>query len=194
VYERTRGTELPGNYNPVLLAELYREQSQPWITMAKKHVQNTVVMTRQWVRSAGSRLIREEGLRGEVEVIFDQWLSGAESQALEELNKLVADEQRHPLTYNHYYTDNVQKSRQDAQKRALRRALNLVTEEDWNGKLHISNNRLDIDRFVSALEARITVDMDKQACSEALNELNAYYKVCYPNKYTIYRLNKGRSQ
>lgn len=94
-----------------------------------------------------------------------------------ELEKLSEDEKGSPLTYNHYYTDNVQKSRLNAQKTAVRTAIAQVTEQDWRGKLHISNHQDDIDRFVSAIESRITVDMDEQACKEALTELDAYYKV-----------------
>ncbi|KAH7115498.1 hypothetical protein B0J13DRAFT_459625, partial [Dactylonectria estremocensis] len=36
---------------------------------------------------------------------------------------------------------------------------------------------VEIEKFVSALQSRITVNMDEQACNEALTELHAYYKV-----------------
>jgi hypothetical protein len=96
---------------------------------------------------------------------------------LEELNKLLEDERRSPLTYNHYYTDNIQKARGDMQKAAVRNATNLAKEQDWNGKLHINNDAWNIERFVLAVESRIVVDMDEQACKEALTQLKAYYKV-----------------
>jgi hypothetical protein len=96
---------------------------------------------------------------------------------LEELSKLIEDERRSPLTYNHYYTDNIQKARLDTQKTAVKNAVSLVASEDWHGKLHISNVQNDIDRFVSSIGSRITVDMDKQACHEAKTELDSYYKV-----------------
>lgn len=52
-----------------------------------------------------------------------------------------------------------------------------MTKEDRHGKLHISNHPEDINGFVAAIESKITVDMDEQACKEALIELHAYYKV-----------------
>lgn len=131
----------------------------------------------QWVELAVKRLIPEEKLRGEVRSILQDWLENGEAEALAELRKLIDDEQGSPMTYNHYYTDNVQKSRLDAQKVAMRSAVNEVTQHEWGGELHISNHQDDINRFMSAIEARITVDMDEQACKEALTELESYYKV-----------------
>lgn len=111
-------------------------------------------------------------------MILCAWLDKAKQLALAELSNLVDDERRSPLTYNHYYTDNVQKSRLASERATFRKAIALVTEENWHGKLHISNHPDSIENFVSAIEARITVDMDEQACNESLTQLNAYYKVC----------------
>ncbi|WKT40362.1 hypothetical protein QSH57_005168 [Fusarium oxysporum f. sp. vasinfectum] len=102
---------------------------------------------------------------------------GAREQASNELDKLIQDEKRSPLTYNHYYTDNVQKARLNFQRTAIKDVVAEVTQLDWHGKLHISNSSVEIEKFVSALQARITVNMDEQACNEAVTELNAYYKV-----------------
>ena len=38
---------------------------------------------------------------------------------------------------------------------------------------------MDAEKLLALLQSRITVDIDKQACSEALAGLNAYYKVDY---------------
>lgn len=106
------------------------------------------------------------------------WLQNSETAASTELRRLLDDEKDSPMTYNHYYTDNVQKSRLDAQKAAMRLAVVDVAQHEWGGKLHISNQAEDLDRFLSAIESRIIVDMDEQACQEALKELDSYYKVC----------------
>lgn len=75
-----------------------------------------MTITLQWVELAVKRLIPEEKLRVEVRSILQDWLENGEAEALAELRKLIDDEQGGPMTYNHYYTDNVQKSRLDAQK------------------------------------------------------------------------------
>lgn len=50
-------------------------------------------------------------------------------------------------------------------------------EQDWNGKFHVINSSAEIDKLVTSLQDRVIVDMTKQACSEAQNDLSAYYKV-----------------
>ena len=122
-------------------------------------------------------LFHEEKIRREIRDLLQDWMQRAREQASNELDKLMQDEKRSPLTYNHYYTDNVQKARLKFQKAVIKDIVAEVTEEDWHGKLHIPNRSADIEHFISALQARITVDMDEQACNEAVTELNAYYKV-----------------
>ncbi|KFH42507.1 Interferon-induced GTP-binding protein Mx-like protein [Hapsidospora chrysogenum ATCC 11550] len=175
-YSRTRGRELPGNYNSALLAELFQEQSRPWTHIAEAHIYDVLGIASQWIRLANERLVHEESLRREIDAMLREWLENTEKLALDELNKLIDDERRSPLTYNHYYTDNIQKARLDTQKTAVKNAVNLVAAQDWHGKLHISNVQNDIDRFVSSIGSRITVDMDEQACHEAKTELDSYYK------------------
>jgi hypothetical protein len=177
VHSRTRGKELPGNYNSTLLAELFHEQSRRWFNIAQSHVRHVRGIASQWKDQVLHAIISEEKLRTEVRNILQEWLDNAERLAMEELDKLIQDEQRDPLTYNHYYTDNIQKARLDAQRKEVRNAVTRVANEDWNGNLHISNTSYDLDRFLRGLGQRITIDMDKQACDEALTQLNAYYKV-----------------
>jgi hypothetical protein len=168
--------ELPGNHNSALLAELFHGQSQRWASTAEAHIGAIREIISQWTEKAVKNVIREDedGLRREVGSILQDSLDHCEKLALEELDKLLGDERRSPLTYNHYYyTDNIQKSKSDIQKAAVRNAINLAKAEDWNGKLHISNDTGEIKR----VESRIIVDMDEQACKEALTQLKAYYKV-----------------
>jgi hypothetical protein len=51
---------------------------------------------------------------------------------------------------------------------------------NWNGKFHVSNSSDEIEKLVTSLQQRVVVDMTKQACSEAQNDLTAYYKVSVP--------------
>ncbi|KAK2058613.1 hypothetical protein LY76DRAFT_654818 [Colletotrichum caudatum] len=145
---QTRGRELPGNYSHVLLAELFHEQSGPW------------------------RQIAEDHLSG----VIDKRLEKCRTHAVEELGKILVDEKRHPITYNHYYTDNIQKARGDYHKLALKEAIHPVFSS-WGARLDLKNYPTDRDLLVDALQPKITVDMDQQACEEALAGLNAYYKV-----------------
>jgi len=121
----------------------------------------------------------EEGVKNGVREITQSKFDIQKLAAAEELKRLVEDEKRQPITYNHYYTDNIQKARHDAMKNSIQKAMQGVVTHDWNGKLHVSNTPMETGKLLASLQNRVVVDMDDQACSEAQNGLKAYYKVCH---------------
>lgn len=177
VYQTTRGRELPGNCNQTLLTELFHEQIKLWQSIATKHVENVHNSIVRFVDQVMAYLKIEAnvlpGIREGIEVALQENRTKAE----EELSKLWADEQEHPITYNHYYTKNVQKSRLDAMKDLIEGAAEYLDDfdEDALGGKAISNMNVDI--LIDALRSNVVVDVDERACSEALDELEAYYKV-----------------
>lgn len=104
-------------------------------------------------------------------------LDGKVRNAHKELERLLQDEQGHPITYNHYYTDNIQRARHDDAKERIKKSVDNAIRKDWGGTFHFSNSQCEMDRMVSALQERVEVNMVDRACSEALTDLNAYYKV-----------------
>lgn len=54
-----------------------------------------------------------------------------------------------------------------------------ATDHEWNGKPHISNNAVDRQKLLAALQRRVNVDMDLQACKEALTGFDTYYKMSH---------------
>lgn len=48
---RSRGTELVGNFNPHLIAELFWEQSDPWEVLALKHVHKVTRLCEKFVKN-----------------------------------------------------------------------------------------------------------------------------------------------
>lgn len=184
IYMRTRGRELPGNYNAALLAELFREQSIQWLDISESHLHDILRTVAQWIQLAVERLIPDDSMRGQVHTMLKEWLENAEMNALRELEKLNEDEQRTPLTYNHYYTDNIQKARTDIAKEAMeceiRAKLLIHTTQYTDGRY-----QMDMDEIIAAVGSKITVDMDEQACNNAILELRSYYKV-RTNSFFIY--------
>ncbi|KAL1305821.1 hypothetical protein AAFC00_003983 [Neodothiora populina] len=176
-YRRNRGKELPGNTNHVLLSELFHVQSSMWSSIAGAHLDRTHEIIVRFTQAALRHVIKEELVREEVAQIIFSSLNEKLRIARQELDKLHEDERQQPITYNHYYTDNIQKSRQASLKAAIEKAMKETTETDWNGKLHVSNNTVDGQKLLASLQHRINVDMDVQACEEALAGLDAYYKV-----------------
>ena len=58
-------------------------------------------------------------------------------------------------------------------------------QTDWNDKFHVSNSSDEIGKLVTSLQERVVVDMTEQACSEAQNDLTAYYKVGQPSPISM---------
>ncbi|KAG4429202.1 hypothetical protein IFR05_015315 [Cadophora sp. M221] len=176
-YLRTRGRELPGNYNHVLLAELYHEQSSRWAGIAENHITKLFEITADFVDGAINHVVHEENMRREIILLANNRLEEGKILANDELQKLLADERRQPITYNHYYTDNIQNARESSMKDAIQKAMRAAVEKDWHGKFHVSNTPLELEKVLASLQKRVIVNMDDQACAEAMGGLQAYYKV-----------------
>jgi hypothetical protein len=177
VYSRTRGRELPGNYNHVLLAELFHFQSKRWRQLAADHIEMVYKELKSFVTVLARYITHEEKIYLEINEQVNEHLTTHMSKAEKELQLLIEDEQRQPITYNHYYTDNIQKARQNASRDLINKIVKDTAEDDFHGAMHISNNGIDVKRLVGALQKRVIVDMDEQACSEVRAGLDAYYKV-----------------
>jgi hypothetical protein len=177
VYHATRGRELPGNYNHVLLSELFHEQSSRWGDIAKNHLQTVSSLVDWFVRAVLDYCITDDYVRRGIQQRIQHSLNTNIQSAQEEMGKILSDERSHPITYNHYYTDNIQNARTEAAKKKLEDSMNHAIAKDWNGKLHVSNTTVDLRKLSSSLQTRVVVDMTEQACLESLAALDAYYKV-----------------
>lgn len=173
----SRGKELPGNYNHILLSELFHVQSSRWQMIAECHLTRIREKISMFVEAVLQYLTNDEQVLAELLDFTSISLRQSSKTAMEELEKLRQDERQQPITYNHYYTDNVQNSRQESTRRLLRKAMDDTRAHDRNGKLHVSNNAPDAEKLLNSLQRRIIVNMDEQACTEALAGLSAYYKV-----------------
>lgn len=122
-------------------------------------------------------MIKDTKVRQNIQNCVEKSVQENIKRAIDELNVLLEDEARQPITYNHYYTDNIQKARNEQSKRQIRDSMYNAIQTDWKGKFHVSNSSEEIDKLVTSLQERVVVDMANQACVEAQNDLTAYYKV-----------------
>lgn len=197
---KTRGPELPGNYNHVLLTELFHYQSKRWPDVASKHLQIIHDRILVFVKKALAHLNLEQRVRDQIWERMLNKLGENKANAVVELAKLSADERGQPITYNRastqaqvtklrrsasicvrgcdyvwltsafllvdYYTDTIQKSRTDAVTNLVHRSLDSINI-DKQSKAQVK----------ASLTPHVIVNMNERACSEALDDLNAYYKV-----------------
>ncbi|USW56731.1 Putative dynamin stalk domain, P-loop containing nucleoside triphosphate hydrolase [Septoria linicola] len=90
VYTRTRGRELPGDYNHIFLAELYHQQSSRWGSIAEQHVERVHDSVVAFVRSAVEFITDEEHTRLKLTEHIMLTLEAMRSRADHELRLIKA--------------------------------------------------------------------------------------------------------
>ncbi|KAL2827244.1 P-loop containing nucleoside triphosphate hydrolase protein [Aspergillus cavernicola] len=177
IYHETRGRELPGTHNYSMLTELFHTQSERWDGISHRHVDSVISLVSRFIDSALAFVVKDPKVRQSLTQGIKATLAINAQEAYGELDKLLQDEARHPITYNHYYTDNIQKARLDRSKQDLKVSMDGAIRDEWNGKFHVSNSQDEISRLLSSLQDRVIVDMTERACMDARTDLAAYYKV-----------------
>lgn len=172
VLERSRGCELPGNFNPLLISQLFWEQSEPWNGLATAHINKVADACKNFVEIVLQHAAAPEIKSRLVGLRVDAALESSLQASRGELAKIIADKARPPMTYNHYYTTTVQKQRQNKYASALAAVTDTLT---MVGK-HSVNEREQTPIEPQMPKGRIVQDMDKFSAEEALDSQTAYYK------------------
>ncbi|PBP22809.1 hypothetical protein BUE80_DR006361 [Diplocarpon rosae] len=175
--KETRGRELPGTYNPLIVADLFSKQCKPWkelvcslsdSILGSAHATVDLVLQHTADEQTGKALFREvvgpamehqrHSLGIKVEEILEPHLLG------------------HPITYNHYLTENVQRAQTARNRRQMESKLKGffgVDEVSQETILHSFN----MDALLEILTSYIEPDMEFFSCSMATDMMEAYYKV-----------------
>ena len=184
VLTRTRGKELPGNFNPLLIGELFWEQSSKWRRLAEDHVAQVASVCSRFAadffqqncpKDVHSRLWSSK---------IQDMLRSRSQAAVEEMDKIMEDIENYPINYNHYYTDTIKKRRQARAKKSLVEVITSATthtEHEANNYSKFTSTSIDVDKVIGQYSERIDPDMEKHSCEEALDCLLSIYKAsCDP--------------
>ncbi|KAF7503507.1 hypothetical protein GJ744_003658 [Endocarpon pusillum] len=117
-----------------------------------------------------------------LKALFQKIFEPALSQLLETLNAkstelLTPYQKSHPITYNHYFTEALQQVRNERSKDEYTRIIKDFFAVSSLESVYFSNHHKDLRPLVAALVQRTEPDMNRFACSEALDCMEAYYKV-----------------
>jgi hypothetical protein len=174
--ERSRGYELPGTFQPMLISQLFWEQSQPWEDLAVGHVQKVARICKQFVYTVIEDTAPPEFKHKLISLSIDAALASSLKLAKEELFKFLKDKARHPSTYNHYFTTTMQKTRkrkyQQITKEAAKNSQETFTRSDLTKQTSVNSAKME-ENMATAIE----LDMDNFSSQEALDTQRAYYKV-----------------
>lgn len=174
--KRSRGRELPGTFDPLIVGELFREQREPWANLVNIYVDKVVKVVYRVVHSALAHFSDLSTLDGLLRQVIDPRFEKIVAELRGKVDELLKPHDTgHPITYNHYLTENVQKAQQKRRKNEMRKCLKDFITRDFKNEESIFNANVAglIDVLVSHTEA----DMNSYASSTATDFMEAYYKV-----------------
>jgi GTP-binding protein EngB required for normal cell division len=180
--ERSRGRELPGTFDPLIIGELFQEQSRSWKKLVNQYMDTVLRAVNAVVREILSHVCDQATL----DRVWRRIISAGLDDMAEKLRNKVSELLRphdtgHPITYNHYLTENVQKAQSERQAREIRATLNKAFgryDANEDGDLYINVARW-VDMLTQSLTSRTEADMNNYASSTATDFMEAYYKVSW---------------
>jgi hypothetical protein len=175
--ERSRGYELPGTFQPMLISQLFWEQSTPWNELALWHIEKVARICKEFVYMVISDTAPPEFKSRLTTLSVDAALIASLKAAKEELTKLLQDKARHPSTYNHYFTTTIQKTRQRKYQKMTKEASKASQESFTRADNMKSQTSVNSAKLQENMNAAIEQDMDVFSSQEALDTQRAYYKV-----------------
>ncbi|KAF7879541.1 hypothetical protein EAF04_000736 [Stromatinia cepivora] len=176
---KNRGQELQGNFNPLIIGELFREQSVNWERLAIDHVEDVARVCERFL----DQLLKEKCPKDVKARIWSSRILDAlkarRKAAFRELELIMEDTRGFPINYNHYYTDTIHKRRRERQKAFLADSLESATEHNHLAGCNSTHTSasIDIDKVATDFFTQIDPDMDNFSSEEALECLFAIYKV-----------------
>ncbi|KAJ4365360.1 hypothetical protein N0V95_000507 [Ascochyta clinopodiicola] len=92
IYLNSRGRELPGTYNHMVLSELFHEQSCRWRDMSRDHLLTVSSIVDKFVRAALDHIIVDDQVRSNVKRLVRKSLDSSLEKARSELRNILSDE------------------------------------------------------------------------------------------------------
>lgn len=179
VLMRIRDRELSGNFNSLLIDELFWEQSSKWRQLTENHVKNVAQVCSRFLHA----LLREKCSKDVYTRLWSFKIEDALKLRFEnsakEMRRIMEDIRSYSITYNHYYTDTISKRRCEREQKSRFDCIENVTRHmrlsEWR-----SNS---ISAKVNARQAmqeyfdKIDSNMKNRSCEETLDSLYSIYKI-----------------
>ena len=176
---RTRGRELPGTFNPMIVGDLFFAQSQPWANLVHNYMDQIIAAARATVELILAHSADASTTESLLREIINPALEGCVEKLRQKVDEVLRPHQRgHPITYNHYFTDTIQKARTDHAKKQQSKILySFFGRKTRFAAYSPPSEDVDIEKLLEALNPETEGSMDRFACSEATYCMEAYYKV-----------------
>ncbi|KAK0618879.1 P-loop containing nucleoside triphosphate hydrolase protein [Immersiella caudata] len=170
----SKGRELPGLFNPLIVTDLFVEQCEPWERITRRLVEGMLDDTHQ-ATEAIVKHITASDVAGRVLEIVREGIDGLKADLDAQVDELLESAMQHAITYNSQLTDNVQRIQQERHKRGIRKLIHKafpITFEDPSRKISVNPIEL-LDLVGEGFEP----DMERFGSALAVDYMEAYYEV-----------------
>ncbi|KAJ4334175.1 hypothetical protein N0V95_009231 [Ascochyta clinopodiicola] len=173
---RCRGHELPGSVNPEVTSHLFWEQSVPWRAITQDHIAKVRAVCKEFICQILEHAAPTEFVKPLEDLLITSALEQTHEDANKEFGKLLTDNARHPSTYDHTYSDSLQKKRNKKYSDLTASARQAATTPQYlatDGKP--AGSQFDSAMFQQLMSRAVERNMLTFAAEEALESQNAYY-------------------
>ena len=190
IITRSRGRELPGTFDPLIVGSLFTTQCRPWKRLAADQVQKILDISQDLLVDAAQHVVGDEVASNVTGHIIDGEFRKVTRCVKDKLAELLKPHfSGHPITFNHYLTENIQKVQQARNEKRLQQTLeshfgglgSVWTESDSSVSKDSSSKRRKIElnraKLFTDLLSDTQPDMGKYAATTAVDTMEAYYKV-----------------
>ncbi|KAE8440607.1 hypothetical protein EG329_007036 [Mollisiaceae sp. DMI_Dod_QoI] len=175
--KETRGRELPGTYNPLIVADLFSRQCKPWEGLVASLSKRVLGSAYDTVNSVLQHTADEQTARSLLREVVGPTMENLKNALAIKVQEILEPHlSGHPITYNHYLTKNVQKVQAARHRRELEKRLKSFFKKDELTQV-ATNHWFEMKNLLDTLTSYMEPDMDKFSCSMATDMMQAYYKV-----------------
>jgi hypothetical protein len=163
-YRDARGAELPGTVNPMILINLFRQQTIQWEQIAGNYFDKVIELITEYSQLEFRRTEEDETIRASLESITLARIESTKVSGRSQLADLLNDERGGILqTVNHYYAETLEKIRQER----------VITRLQALGLQDGQTQSIDLGKLTSGIH----LSNEDQAVNDIHDVLKAYYKV-----------------
>ncbi|KAF7551865.1 hypothetical protein G7Z17_g4710 [Cylindrodendrum hubeiense] len=176
--ERSRGRELPGLFNPMIVSDLFKEQSSPWAEITRIHVNKVWSAAREFLKHLTTHVSDPSVVNRMMEIVVEPKLDAFHVSLKEKTAGLLKQHQEfHPITYNGSFTETVNRVRLERQKSSIDHMM-ISFFGDTPRKIGTPvSTVVDVGSLHNQLLKLIETDMSHQNAASALDYVVAYYDI-----------------
>ncbi|KAJ0107643.1 P-loop containing nucleoside triphosphate hydrolase protein [Diaporthe amygdali] len=116
----SKGRELPGLFNPLIVNDLFVEQCEPWGRIVKLLAEDILEAAHQTTQLIVEHITTSDVAEGVLQLVR-QGIEGLKVGLDGRVDALLASTAQHPITYNPQLTENVQRIQQARHKRDMKK-------------------------------------------------------------------------